>query len=67
MDEVGIDTAKGGFAKTKELASKIMDSMDFPIIIRPSFTLGGTGGSVAYNIEEFNRLVELGLDASPIS
>ena len=67
MDEVGIDTAKGGFAKTKEGASKIMDSMNFPVIIRPSFTLGGTGGSVAYNIEEFDRLVELGLDASPIS
>ena len=67
MDAVGIDTAKGGFAKTKEKASKIIAKMDFPIIIRPSFTLGGTGGSVAYNIEEFNRLVELGLDASPIS
>ena len=41
--------------------------MTFPVIIRPSFTLGGTGGSVAYNIEEFDKLISLGLDASPIS
>ena len=67
MDAVGIDTAKGGFAQTKETASGIIEAMAFPVIIRPSFTLGGTGGSVAYNIEEFNKLVELGLNASPIS
>ena len=40
--------------------------MQFPIIIRPSFILGGTGGSVAYNIEDFNKLIEMGLNASPI-
>ncbi len=67
MDQVGIDTAKGGFAKTKTEATIIIENMNFPIIIRPSFTLGGTGGSVAYNIEEFNKLIEMGLDASPIS
>ena len=67
MDAVGIDTAKGGFAKTKKEANLIISNMDFPVIIRPSFTLGGTGGSVAYNIEEFDRLISLGLDASPIS
>ena len=67
MDEVGIDTAKGGFAKTKKEANSIINKMNFPIIIRPSFTLGGTGGSVAYNIEEFDKLIALGLDASPIS
>ena len=67
MDQVGIDTAKGGFAKTLEKAEKIINNMKFPVIIRPSFTLGGTGGSVAYNIEEFNKLISIGLDASPIS
>ena len=67
MDNVGIDTAKGGFAKSKDQASEIIKNMEFPIIIRPSFTLGGTGGSVAYNIEEFYQLIESGLDASPIS
>ena len=66
MDKVGINTAKGGFAKTKAQALNIIESMQFPIIIRPSFTLGGTGGSVAYNIEEFNNLIEMGLNASPI-
>ena len=67
MDCVGIDTARGGFAKTLEEAEKIISKMEFPSIIRPSFTLGGTGGSIAYNIEEFNTLVTIGLDASPIS
>ena len=67
MDEVGIDTAKGGFAHNKKEALQIINNMHFPIIIRPSFTLGGTGGSVAYNIEEFEKLIELGLNASPIS
>jgi len=67
MDDVGIDTAKGGFVKTKDEAKKIIQNMNFPIIIRPSFTLGGTGGSVAYNIEEFYDLIDNGLDASPIS
>ena len=67
MDSVGIETAKGGFAKTIKEAEEIILKMDFPAIIRPSFTLGGTGGSVAYNKEEFNKLVMIGLDASPIS
>ena len=66
MDKVGINTARGGFAKTKAQALNIIESMHFPIIIRPSFTLGGTGGSVAYNIEDFNKLIEMGLNASPI-
>ena len=67
MDEVGIDTAQGGFAKTKKEANTIINTMNFPVIIRPSFTLGGTGGSVAYNIEEFKSQIELGLRASPIN
>ena len=45
----------------------MLDNIQFPLIIRPSFTLGGTGGSVAYNHEEFQELVENGLQASPIS
>jgi len=67
MDEIGIDTAQGGFVNTWEEANALLDSMQFPIIIRPSFTLGGTGGSVAYNFEEFQQLVENGLNASPIT
>lgn len=67
MDGVGIDTAQGGFVHTWEEANALMDTLDFPVIIRPSFTLGGTGGSVAYNHDEYQALVENGLNASPIN
>ena len=67
MDSVGIDTAKGGFVNSWDEADSMLDKIKFPIIIRPSFTLGGTGGSVAYNHEEFQDLIEKGLQASPIS
>ena len=67
MDGVGIDTAQGGFVHSWEEAVALMDSLNFPIIIRPSFTLGGTGGSVAYNHDEYQALVENGLNASPIN
>ena len=45
----------------------MIEDIRFPIIIRPSFTLGGTGGSTAYNIEEFKKQIEIGLRASPIN
>jgi len=67
MDSINIDTARGGFANSTQSAIKIIEDIPFPVIIRPSFTLGGTGGSVAYNIEEFNDLVEKGLSSSPIN
>ena len=67
MDNVDIKTAKGGFVQDWEEASALMGSMKLPVIIRPSFTLGGTGGSVAYNFDEFQKLVENGLNASPIT
>ena len=67
MDDIGIDTAQGGFVHTWEEANTLMDTLDFPVIIRPSFTLGGTGGSVAYNHDEYQALVENGLNASPIN
>ncbi len=67
MDEVGIETAKGGFIHSWKEAESLLNVMEFPIIIRPSFTMGGTGGSVAYNYDEFQDLVENGLNASPIS
>ena len=66
MDEVGIPTAQGGFIHSWEEAKALLGSLAFPLIIRPSFTLGGTGGSVAYNYDEFQDLVENGLNASPI-
>ncbi|MDB3868574.1 carbamoyl-phosphate synthase large subunit [Candidatus Marinimicrobia bacterium] len=67
MEAIGIETARGGFATSVEFADNIIEDIPFPVIIRPSFTMGGTGGSVAYNVEEFHQLVEAGLSASPIS
>ena len=66
MSTVNIPTAKGGFAQNKEIALEMVEHIGFPVIIRPSFTMGGTGGSTAYNIEEFTNQIELGLIASPI-
>ena len=67
MDAIGIDTAQGGFVHSWQEAESQLDDMQFPIIIRPSFTMGGTGGSVAYNFDEFQELIENGLNASPIT
>ena len=67
MDAVGIATAQGSFVHSWQEAKASLDKMKFPIIIRPSFTMGGTGGSVAYNYEEFQELIENGLNASPIT
>jgi carbamoyl-phosphate synthase large subunit len=67
MDEIGIPTAKGGFAHTWEEAKKIVETTGYPAIIRPSFTLGGTGGGTAFNPEEFEEIARGGLNASPNS
>ena len=48
-------------------AHKVMADIGLPLIIRPAFTLGGTGGGIAYNIEEFETIVQRGLDASPVT
>ena len=67
MDEIGIPSAKGGFAHTWEEAAAIVEETGYPAIIRPSFTLGGTGGGTAYNPEEFEEIARGGLAASPNS
>jgi carbamoyl-phosphate synthase large subunit len=67
MDEVGIPTAKGGFAHSWEEARDMVEITGYPAIIRPAFTLGGTGGGVAYNPEEFEEIAKTGLAASPVS
>lgn len=66
MDRIGLATARGGFVRSRDEAVKIAAAIGFPIIIRPSFTLGGTGGGIAYNFEEFEEKVEHGLSSSPI-
>lgn len=67
MDEIGIPSPKGGFAHTWEEARAIVEETDYPAIVRPSFTLGGTGGGTAYNPEEFEEIARNGLAASPVS
>jgi carbamoyl-phosphate synthase large subunit len=66
MDEVGLPMPRGGFAKTQAEAEDIVAGTGYPAIIRPSFTLGGTGGGTAYNPEEFEEIVAAGLAASPM-
>src|SRR5688500_1060340 len=66
MDEAGLPMPRGGFAKTQAEAEDIVASTGYPAIIRPSFTLGGTGGGTAYNPEEFEEIVAAGLAASPM-
>ena len=67
MDEIGIESPKGGFAHTWEEAATIVEGIGYPAIVRPSFTLGGTGGGTAYNPEEFEDIARGGLAASPNS
>src|SRR3989338_39972 len=67
MRKIGLDLPKSGKAYTIQEAEEIAKKIGFPVIIRPSFTLGGTGGSVAYNIEEFMGLAKRGLESSMIS
>ncbi len=65
MTEIGLDTAKSVVAVTLEEAKAFAERTGFPMIIRPSFTLGGSGGGIAYNMEELETIVKRGLALSP--
>lgn len=68
MLEIGLDVAKSFSVNSLEEAQSHLDELgDFPIILRPAYTLGGTGGGIAYNREEFDQMMVKGLEASPIS
>jgi len=67
MTRIGLAVPHGGFARTVTEALTIVEDTGYPAIIRPSFTLGGTGGGIAYNREELEVAVKKGLDASPIT
>src|SRR3990172_2712709 len=67
MRKIGLETPRSMMARNREQAAAALEAIGLPAIIRPSFTLGGTGGGVAYNREEFFEIVERGLDASPTS
>jgi carbamoyl-phosphate synthase large subunit len=65
MDEIGLESPRAEIAHSMDEALEKQDGIGFPTIIRPSFTLGGTGGGIAYNLEEFKRIVTHGLEMSP--
>ncbi|MDH3422232.1 MAG: carbamoyl-phosphate synthase large subunit [Gemmatimonadota bacterium] len=67
MVRIGLKVPTGGFANTIDDALAIVEDTGYPSIIRPSYTMGGTGGGIAYNREEFEAQVRKGLDASPIT
>ena len=67
MVKIGLDVPKSGIAHTLPEAISLIDEIGFPAIIRPAFTLGGTGGGIAYNIEEYQKMVTTGLALSPIN
>src|SRR5262245_46691878 len=66
MVKIGQDVPRSGVARTLADADRIVDEVGLPCVLRPSFTLGGTGGGIAYNREEFDRLIRYGLSASPV-
>lgn len=65
MKKIGLDTARSGIAHNIDEAFAVAEQVGFPCIIRPSFTMGGTGGGIAYNREEFEEICTRGLDLSP--
>ncbi|MEO6526592.1 MAG: carbamoyl-phosphate synthase large subunit [Gemmatimonadaceae bacterium] len=67
MERIGLGVAKGGIATTFDEAIALLETTGFPSIVRPSYTLGGTGGGIAYNREEFEDIVRRGLSESPTS
>ncbi len=65
MTKIGLGSARSGIAHTMDEAWVVQKTLGFPTVIRPSFTLGGTGGGIAYNPEEFEEICKRGLEASP--
>src|SRR5512136_1975808 len=65
MARIGLEVPKSGFATNLEEARQVLEVTGLPAVIRPSFTLGGTGGGIAYNLEEFEALASRGIDLSP--
>ncbi len=67
MIKIGLKVPRSGVVHNMEDARRVMEDIGLPLIIRPAFTLGGTGGGIAYNVEEFEAIVQRGLDASPVT
>jgi len=66
MGRIGLATPEGRTVRSRDEALKAVEQTGYPAILRPSFTLGGTGGGIAYNLEEFEALIRRGLDLSPV-
>ena len=66
MESIGIEVPASEYARSYEDALRMVDRFGFPVIIRPSFTLGGVGGGIAYNVEEFRELASRGIQLSPV-
>ena len=66
MDEIGLESPRSRIVHSMDEAKAVMPEIGLPAIIRPSFTLGGTGGGIAYNVEEYEEICKSGLDASPV-
>ena len=66
MRSIGLDVPQSGLARSLPEAMDFAKALGFPLVIRPSFTLGGVGGGIAYNIEEFRELADRGLELSPV-
>ena len=67
MLQIGLDVPESGIARSLESAMEIVKDIGFPAIIRPAFTLGGTGGGIAYNIEEYRDMIQQGITLSPVN
>ncbi|MGP1275966.1 MAG: carbamoyl-phosphate synthase large subunit [Caulobacterales bacterium] len=67
MDKIGLESPKSRVVHTLAEAEAVLDELGLPAVIRPSFTLGGTGGGIAYNVEEYREIVGTGLAASPVT
>jgi carbamoyl-phosphate synthase large subunit len=66
MQEIGLESARSQLAHTLDEARAVRDEIGLPCVLRPSFTMGGSGGGIAYNKEEFDRMVAFGLELSPV-
>ena len=67
MIKIGLKVPRSGVVHSMDEARQVLEDIGLPLIIRPAFTLGGTGGGIAYNLEEFETIVQRGIDASPVN
>ncbi|MBM3216497.1 carbamoyl phosphate synthase large subunit, partial [Candidatus Poribacteria bacterium] len=66
MRNIGLEVPKSAIVRTEEEAMRTLDELPFPLILRPAYTLGGKGGGIAYNLEEYRRMIQYGLSISPV-